>query len=85
MKTELSKNKSIIRMSDLQENESGRVLVISKACSIRRRLQDVGLINGTFIECLHIGFGGIKAYRIRGAVTALRKKDAEKVLLTKTD
>lgn len=77
-------NKSVVRMSDLSEGEEGIVQSLDSAGNIRRRLQDVGLINGTFVECLHIGSGGkIKAYRIRGGVTALRTEDAENIILTK--
>lgn len=84
MKTELLNNEITVRMSDLTESEKGVVKSLNLTGSIRRRLQDAGLINGTVVECLHIGFGGkIKAYRIRGGVTAFRKEDAENVLLTK--
>lgn len=80
----MKNNNSVVRMSDLREREKGIVQSLNSAGSIRRRLQDVGLINGTFVECLHIGFGGrIKAYRIRGSVTALRTEDAKNIILTK--
>ncbi len=45
--------------------------------SIRRRLQDIGLIRGTSVECVGISpLGDPAAYLIRGAVIALRGKDA---------
>lgn len=42
-----------------------------------RRLMDLGLIEGTLVTCVGISaFGSPKAYRIRGAVLALRREEA---------
>jgi len=47
---------------------------------IRRRLQDIGAINGTEIECvLKSPSGDPVAYEIRGAVIAIRNSDAEMI------
>ena len=46
----------------------------------RRRLQDIGLIEGTSVTCLQKSPGGDPvAYLIRGAVIALRQDDAKKI------
>ena len=51
--------------------------------NIRRRLQDLGLVPGAVVECVaQSPLGTPSAYRIRGAVIALRKKDAQSVLVT---
>ncbi len=49
---------------------------------VRRRLQDVGLVSGTPVVCLQkTPSGSLGAYRIRGAVIALRKEMAEQILM----
>lgn len=50
--------------------------------SMRRRLLDIGLVEGTEVECLGRSPGGDpSAYLIRGAVIAVRAEDARKVLI----
>ncbi|MDR1558925.1 MAG: ferrous iron transport protein A [Clostridiales bacterium] len=50
--------------------------------STRRRLQDIGLIVGTEVECLYKSPpGDPTAYLIRGAVIALRIEDAEQIMV----
>lgn len=47
---------------------------------IRRRLLDIGLIEGTKICCLYSGpSGDPTAYLIRGTVVALRREDAGQI------
>lgn len=49
---------------------------------MRRRLLDLGLVAGTPVECLMTGPGGsLSAYSIRGAVIAIRRRDAENILV----
>ena len=48
--------------------------------SIKRRLQDLGLIEGTVVECvLKSPFKDPKAYLIRGALIAIRKEDCSNI------
>lgn len=59
-----------------------RVTLLKADGSIRRRLLDLGLINGTEIESLSKSpSGNLVAYMIRGAVIALRTDDASKILV----
>lgn len=45
-----------------------------------RRLSDLGLTKGTIVECvLKAPFGDPTAYRIRGAVIAIRSCDCGKI------
>ena len=47
-------------------------------------MQDIGLIDGTRVECLRkASCGDPVAYLIRGAVIALRNEDAKKIFVTK--
>lgn len=52
---------------------------------LRRRLMDIGFVEGTKVECVRISpFKDPKAYLVRGAVIALRKEDAKTILGVKT-
>ena len=48
--------------------------------NIKRRLLDLGLIEGTCVECvLRSPFNGPLAYMIRGALIAIRKEDSQNI------
>jgi DtxR family Mn-dependent transcriptional regulator len=67
-------------LADLEVGEVGRVLEISPACrgAQRRRLLDLGIVGGTEITAeLASASGDPVAYRIRGALIALRREQAE--------
>jgi DtxR family Mn-dependent transcriptional regulator len=67
-------------LRDLRPGEVGRVVDVSPACqgSQRRRLLDLGVVRGTEIEAeLVSATGNPVAYRIRGAIIALRREQAE--------
>lgn len=50
--------------------------------SMRRRLLDIGLVQGTSVECIgRSPLGDPAAYLIRGAVIAIRKSDCHGVLV----
>ena len=56
------------------------MLHLSQDCTLRRRMQDLGLIPGTCVRCLYIAPAGSPAvYLIRGAMVALRRCDAKNV------
>ena len=49
---------------------------------MRRRMRDIGLIEGTQIRCLNRSpSGDPTAYLIRGAVIALRREDSSKIIV----
>jgi DtxR family Mn-dependent transcriptional regulator len=67
-------------LSTLKSGETGKVIRISRFCrgSQRRRLMDLGIVPGTEITMeLASASGDPKAYKIRGAVIALRKEQAD--------
>lgn len=68
------------RLSELGVGESARVARIAPACrgAERRRLLDLGVIPGTVVRTeLRSATGDPTAYRIRGAVIALRREQAD--------
>jgi len=69
-------------LKDLKQGQKAKVKSILSTGSIRRRLQDIGLIEGTEVECLQKSPAGDPvAYLIRGAVIALRSEDSSNVLI----
>lgn len=74
--------KNITNLSKLDEGQYARVLSLNADGSIRRRMQDIGLIQGTKVECLQKSpFRDPIAFLIRGAVIALRSEDSSQVVV----
>ncbi len=75
-----SAQKEKIPMNELRPGESGTVRAIRLHGSIRRRIQDIGLICGTPVQCVGVSpLGDPAAYRIRGAVIAIRRDDSRNI------
>ena len=73
---------SYMSLDDLPLGKKGRVFSLSSSGMERRRMLDLGLINGTTVEPLHKSPSGDPiAYLIRGAVIALRNEDAKKIFV----
>lgn len=71
------------KLSALSEGMSGRVVKLTNEYNMRRRLRDLGLIEGTLIECVGKSpSGDPSAYLIRGAVIALRSEDAKRIIVS---
>ena len=67
-------------LANLQVGERARVASLLSRGSMRRRLQDIGLIEGTEVECVQKSPAGDPvAYRIRGALIALRSEDSSNI------
>ncbi len=73
---------NIFPLNTLQVGGSATVHSLSCSEAMRRRLSDIGLIEGTGIKCLQKSpFGDPTAYMIRGAVIALRSEDARRIMV----
>ncbi|MBI2951581.1 FeoA domain-containing protein [bacterium] len=73
-------------LSALRPGEKGAVVRISRACRglERRRLLDLGILPGTVIEAEMRSPGGDPtAYRIRGALFALREEQANHIYIAR--
>ncbi|MDD4715203.1 MAG: FeoA family protein [Oscillospiraceae bacterium] len=71
-----------IPLNTLREGQSGKIVKLTSEKSMRRRLQDIGLVEGTTVSCLlKSPWGDPAAYLIRGAVIALRSADASNILI----
>ncbi len=66
----------------LPVGKEARVINITSSGSMRRRLQDIGIIEGTKIKCLYKSPAGDPvAYFIKGAVIALRNQDSKNIFV----
>lgn len=75
---------SLISLNTLSVGEQAYVNKLGFGSNDRRRMQDIGLIDGTRVECLGKAISGDPAaYLIRGAVIALRSEDAAKIAVSK--
>lgn len=69
-------------MDCLEDGRWGRVIRLGTKGEMRRRLQDIGLVEGTMVRCLGKSpSGDPAAYLIRGAVIALRKETSSEIFV----
>ena len=69
-------------LKDLKPGEKAGVAELHMEGGMRRRLQDIGLIKGTAVECLGRSPGGDpSAYLIRGVVIAIREEDSASIFI----
>lgn len=77
-------NCNIISLNELNLKERGVIKEITCDDNIKRRLLDLGLIEGTNIELVLVSpFKDPKAYEVRGTTIALREEDAKKIYISK--
>lgn len=73
----------LFTLTKLETGKSAKVIKLLADGSIRRRLQDIGVIEGTDIECIMKSpWDDPIAYKIRGAVIAIRNEDSENIIVS---
>lgn len=66
----------------LHDGECGTISSMDSCGELKRRLMDIGFIEGTKIKRLHSSpCGNPVAYLVRGTVIALRNSDSQNILL----
>ena len=71
----------IISLKEMQPGQRAYVKKLLVSGSIRRRLLDIGLVEGTEIKCVGKSpAGDPSAFYIRGAVIAIRSEDSRNVI-----
>lgn len=74
---------NIISLKNLPVGKSGKVINLICKKSKRRRLLDLGITPNTIIRNERVSPSGNPiAFNIRGTVIALRKEEAEEILIT---
>lgn len=75
-------DKNILTLDCVSNGCTAKVKKLLSTGSMRRRLLDIGLIEGTRVKCLHRSPAGDPvAYLIRGSVIALRSEDSSKIVV----
>ncbi|NLM75682.1 MAG: ferrous iron transport protein A [Clostridiaceae bacterium] len=75
-------NRVYVPLNYLPLGKKGRVKKLVSDGIVRRRMLDLGLIDGTEVEAIQKSPSGDPvAYFIRGAVIALRSEEASKIIV----
>lgn len=71
------------RLESLADIDPGQSAIVRSICSedgMKRRFMDIGLIEGTCVECVgRSPLGDPTAFLIRGAVIAIRSEDCKNI------
>ena len=71
-------------LQDLRPGETAVVKSLNSSGALRRRLLDIGLVEGTKVECLGLSpAGDPRAFLIRGAMLAIRGGDCKDIIVDK--
>ena len=74
---------SLLCLKDLAVGECAMVWKLKNRVELRRRLRDMGLVEGTCVKCIGKSpAGDPAAYLVRGTVIAIRKYDARQIIVT---
>lgn len=74
--------KNSVPLSEMKPGERATVRELLTVGSMRRRFLDMGLMEGTEVECVgRSPWGDPSAYRFCGAVVALRARDSRTILV----
>lgn len=74
--------KQILPLCDMEPGERAEVSRLLTEGPMRRRFLDMGLMEGTEVECVgRSPWGDPSAYRFCGAVVALRRRDSQTILV----
>ena len=72
-----------LTLDRLSLNRCGYVIGLLSKGTMRRRLVELGIVEGTKIECVgRSPSGDPSAYFVRGTVVAIRAADAKNILLS---
>lgn len=71
-----------IPLSNLPIGTNGKVIALTAKGSVRRRMLDLGFVQNTHVLAVRKSPAGDPiAYKVRGAIVALRKEEASNVLI----
>lgn len=77
---------ALITLNDLKPNERASIVRLDLEGVMRRRLLDLGFIQGTNVVCvLHSPLGDPIAFQVRNTMIALRKTEASKIFVLKDE
>ena len=69
----------------LRPGETALVKCLDSSGALRRRLLDMGMVEGTRVECLGVSPGGDpKAFLVRGSMLAIRDRDCRDIIVNRS-
>ena len=72
-----------LRLNDIPPGQKAKVISMQATGPMGRRLLDLGLVDGSVVECLgRSPCGDPTAFLIRGAAIALRSEDSSSILVS---
>ena len=75
-----------LTLCSLRPGEQGRVRRVHVFGPLRRRLRELGLIEGATLRCLgRSPLGDPSAYSLFGAVLAIREQDGRRVVIERVE
>ena len=75
-----------ITLSKLKPGMESVITGLLAKGGMRRRLQDLGFVEGSHVDCVGISpLGNPTAYRISGTIIALRSEDANQILIQEVE
>ncbi len=76
-----------MRLSELGRLQEAKIQLVNiEEGGYRKRLRELGFLNGTVIVPLYRAlFGGIRAYWLKGSVIAVRDSDADRIIVEVTN
>ena len=75
-----TKTQKAIPLSDIPVGATGVIASLNLNGLLRRRVLDLGMVPGTFVECLRQNpSGDPTAYRVRGTTIALRRESTDQI------
>ena len=71
-------------LCDIEIDDKVIIKSVESSKNIKRRLLDMGLIEGTCVECvLKSMFNDPKAYLVRGTIISIRNEDSKYIMVEK--
>ena len=69
-------------LNELKINEESTIVSVNTDINIKRRLMDIGFVNGEKVKLILKNFGdNMRAYKIKNTVMALRVNDTKNILI----
>lgn len=76
------KRKNKVGLNTLKPGEQGRIAGMSLGRGIGEKLQDMGFLQGSLVECAYRSpFGDPTAYFVKGVLIAIRNEEASNIYI----
>lgn len=75
--------KITMNLWELKKGDSSFITGTDIDGNMRRRLQDIGFVNGSYVQCMGKSpLGDPSAYLVKGALIAVRQKEAKRIYVS---